>query len=78
MHSMHAENVQVADVRTILSDDFSIKTINQVIMATKTSSPGVSTIALSDFRIILAEDFSEEKINRVMMSLKCVCLKVYQ
>jgi len=78
MHSVSTDNVQVADVRTILSDDFSATTTNRVIMAIKTFSPGVSTIALSDFRIILAEDFSEEKINRIVMSLKCFCLKAYQ
>lgn len=77
MHSMHAENVQVADVRTILSEDFSIKTINRVIMAIKTSLPDASTIALSNLRIILAEDFSDKKINRIVMSLKCFCLKAY-
>ncbi|NDY57115.1 hypothetical protein G3N56_10220 [Desulfovibrio sulfodismutans] len=78
MHSMHAGNVQVADVRTILSEDFSATTTNRVIMAIKTSLPDVSIIALSDLRTLLADDFSEEKINRVMMSLKCFCLKAYQ
>ena len=78
MHSMHAGNVQVADVRTILSEDFSAITTSRVIMAIKTSLPDVSIIALSDLRTLLAEDFSEEKINRVMMSLKCFCLKAYQ
>ena len=77
MHSMHADNVQVADVRTILSEDLSIKTINRVIMAITTSSPEVSIIALSDLRSLLAEDFSDKKINRIVMSLKCFCLKAY-
>lgn len=78
MHSMHADNVQVADVRAILSEDFSVKTTNRVIMAIKTSSPDVSIIALSDLRILLDEDFSDKKINRIVMSLKCFCLKAYQ
>ena len=77
-HSISTELVQLADVRAILSDDFSATTVNRIVMVIKTNRPDICSIALPDLRGLLAEDFSAKKINRVMMSLKCFCLKAYQ
>lgn len=78
MNSVSPDNIQIDDVRAILSDDFSATTTNRIHMAIKTYRPCVSSIALSDLRGILPDDFSTKKINRIMMSLKCFCLKAYQ
>lgn len=78
INSVSPDNVQIDDVRAILSDDFSTTTINRIVMAVKSNCPGASSIALPDLRCVLAEDFSARTINRVMMSLKCFCLKAYQ
>lgn len=77
-NSAPTEHVPDADLRAILSEDFSVTEINRIIMAIKTTAPGISSIALPDLRSLLAEEFSARTINRVMMSLKCFCLKAYQ
>ncbi len=77
MNSVSPDNIQISDVRAMLSDDFSATTVNRNVMAIKTNRPCISSIALPDLRCILAEDFSVRTINRVMMSIKCFCLKAY-
>lgn len=78
INSVSPDNVQIDDVRAILSDDFSATTVNRIVMAIKTNRPEIFSIALPDLRGLLAEDFSAKKINRIMMSFKCFCLKAYQ
>lgn len=70
-------DVRICDVRAIIADAFSAKTLNRVIVVIKSHRPSISFIALPHLRSLLAEDFSAKNIDRAMMALKCFCVKAH-
>ena len=70
-------DVRIYDVRAILADAFSAKTLNRVIVVIKSHRPSISFIALPHLRSLLAEDFSAKNIDRATMALKCFCVKAH-
>ena len=62
-------NIQVSEIRDVLTEDFSPDEINRIMMVLKTKS-NPKEINLNNIRLILQGYFSDEFINRAIMTLK--------